>query len=81
MKKLFTKRALFDLVLWCVFGFCAYSAGARWSINPIASIGMYAIVLTMVLREYQTGLREGSEIASRIWKEQMDGLFQKLRNE
>lgn len=75
----FSKNNMISLLLWVAFGFTSFSAGARFSVNGIAYIGMFAIVLTMVLREYSQGLREGSEIASSIWKAKMDELFESLR--
>lgn len=74
------KRGAFDLVLWITFGFCAYSAGARLSVNPIAMISMYLIVVVMLMREWRQGVDEGSEIASSVWKAKMDELFEMLRN-
>lgn len=80
MNKFLSKYNLITMLLWCAFGFCSYVAGARFSVNPVAYIGFYIIALTMVLREYADGLRTGSDIATKIWKGELDGLFEKLRN-
>lgn len=79
MNKVFNKESLINLALWIAFGFTSAIAGAQWSVNPVAYIVMFIIVLTMVLREYRRGLREGSEIANSVWSEQMDKLFEKMR--
>jgi hypothetical protein len=79
MKNLFSKNSLIMLALWILFGCLAYLAGARVTTNAFAWFGMFGTVLVMVLREYTGGLRQGSDIATAIWKGEFDKLNEIIR--
>lgn len=75
------KEELPNLFMWVAFGFVSYLAGARFSVNPFAFVGMFIIVICMNMREFTMGLRRGADISNAIWKSKMDEFFEKAHKQ
>jgi hypothetical protein len=55
--------------LFVAFGFASTAAGASFSEHPVAFTITLLLVITIGLHEFNEGLKLGSEVANKIWRE------------